>query len=1633
LSAYPDSSDQAIPEGGNFATTLSRIKQANGLPTGSPSFVPRRVPSPRAVKPAERIKQLAPSYGVPIDLALKVLGQESGGSHYWQGGGIKTSEKGARGSMQVLPETGRSMGYDVDDPEQNIKAGLDYLGRTYKRWNGDEALTLAGYHSGIEDAEKAFRNPRGNPKTHNYVRSILGDEKYNAALSNYGIGSATQPGAFQQTLQRIKSANRFDDGAGQASTEAPAATGAAGNFAGVLNSIKARLAKPQADWSPERQPTPENTQLMIDELRTNQHVKHEDDSDLPMDSPQAKTATGAAPVPETPETLKAQIDALEQGRRRAVLVTKGETLPALPFGYYTTKTSQGVFIHKPEIKSKEIRRMVQEGTFGELLGHVAPKPATGEPAATVAARSAQGSELQTSVVPPELAGPQAESLQMQFPDAAIEIGGEQTAAGVIADREAALSFDDRQRLPLEDESQFERPQTESSVDLAAREAALSPQNDLPTPTEAQKEAGNYKMGHAKIGGLRISIENPAGSKRRPEWPTLASHYGYFKRSQGADGEHIDTFIRPGTPEDYAGPVFVVDQAKKDGSFDEHKVMLGFPDEESARAGYLENYTPGWQIGPVRGFQSVADFRDWLETADTTKPASQQVKPGELPAATVAAGSSQRDPFKPSNRPTVDNLYARQNVTVTGLGIKNLSPELVKQKTLEALGFTPEDARAEPFEFRIPFEQIKQSVTKEGFLDVQIPDEEYDYLRERANKSQLRAQPVTSPSELQIGGAALIDPFGGTVAQSSGGPVSAQDPKQFLAPDTHALQKGLIQAPVLEHGVSERNAARAPDENSLASYGRDLLAMAPGVADLATRPFQYLSTFVSGLQRRAGAGLGSPVSEASNHALNEYGMRDILDAAAERFYTGKVRPGYEQPVAELTRLAVERFGGNPEDALPKMIAQTLEGVTDPVAVAAMKPGAATGAGVEMIANGKDLLGRIGESLQHFKPSAIPAANSEAGFLLFHAPGKVSKPLEILGAFRKAGLLTGVKTQARNLIGNAAMQGLEEMSRLPASIVDLGVSALTGERTVQGISPAAMAEASRQAVTRGFQEFGQIIKQGATHKQLAALGLPDEIVSGSPILDTFINGSFRFQTAQDAVFKRYALTRSMEEQATLLAKAEARQGMISRGQISSRADEIIQGVGISPSAHATMQARAVEEAAFQTFNNKNQLAEWVDEGIEKLGRGSVKHFFADQIMPFRRTPMNIVNRILDYSPVGVVKGDVRLIKALVNRAFDADEQRAFALAMGRSTVGTATILLGYKLASKGLASGLTGEKDFDKRLWNDTTGRLEGALKIGDKWVEVSRYSPLGNLLALGASIYERSQDDGGNITAKNLWQSAGQIAEEQPLMRTAGSLKDLVTKPGRFGRDALGSFVPSISADVAGQFDSKEREANAWYEGVQKRLPGFRNKLESKIDLLGRDVPSKTGLNPFSISTERKTPALEELERLQVKIDLPPPQPGEGRDHYKERMRNLGAMRAARLSSVVESKGYKEPPDGFDVGKFQRAALIEARRTASDDLSDGREVRRGDEHLILHNARVVVERDRFIGSQRQQAFYKRFSEDQRKEFEQAINEAFGRARAPHTKHVSIGEALDQGRERLNDLLPDRGEMLKAAKQRAARLK
>ena len=178
------------------------------------------------------------------------------------------------------------------------------------------------------------------------------------------------------------------------------------------------------------------------------------------------------------------------------------------------------------------------------------------------------------------------------------------------------------------------------------------------PTEGQKEAGNYKKGRVKVGPFDVVIEQPRGSVRSDvdangkAWETtMQNTYGYFGGTKGVDGDAIDVFLAHNLDEWDGTTVFVVDQYNPDGSFDEHKVMLGFNSQEEAEAAYFANYESDWAKTHRTEVTAVplADFNEWVNSSKRKTKAFAEYK--------VAKRNVEIDAHNAQNEQLAEQLFS----------------------------------------------------------------------------------------------------------------------------------------------------------------------------------------------------------------------------------------------------------------------------------------------------------------------------------------------------------------------------------------------------------------------------------------------------------------------------------------------------------------------------------------------------------------------------------------------------------------------------------------------------------------------------------------------------------------------------------------------------------------------------------------------------------------------------------------------------------------------------------------------------------------------------------------------------------------------------------------------------------------
>lgn len=275
------------------------------------------------------------------------------------------------------------------------------------------------------------------------------------------------------------------------------------------------------------------------------------------------------------------------------------------------------------------------------------------------------------------------------------------------------------------------------VDRAAEDAATSPANGLPEPTDSQKEAGNYKKGHVWVQGLDLSIENPVGSTRsgvgpdgKPWQTQMQAHYGYIRGTKGADGAPIDVFTGPNIAA-YVGlkpegdAVFVVDQLDpQSGEFDEHKVLIGYESLEEARQGYLAHYEPGWQgLGAITQ-TTMGDFKTWTKNFDTSKPFGEAPAPTEVSDARAVEGAVADTSGAGDGSSAAESAAQPGGVGVPGTAAEGearaaAAPEVPAAEVGEGLTFAdvPAELRA-----RI-HATVQQHHEGEGVKSVEIPVEQ----------------------------------------------------------------------------------------------------------------------------------------------------------------------------------------------------------------------------------------------------------------------------------------------------------------------------------------------------------------------------------------------------------------------------------------------------------------------------------------------------------------------------------------------------------------------------------------------------------------------------------------------------------------------------------------------------------------------------------------------------------------------------------------------------------------------------------------------------------------------------------------------------------------------------------------------
>ena len=276
---------------------------------------------------------------------------------------------------------------------------------------------------------------------------------------------------------------------------------------------------------------------------------------------------------------------------------------------------------------------------------------------------------------------------------------------------------------------------------------------------------------------------------------------------------------------------------------------------------------------------------------------------------------------------------------------------------------------------------------------------------------------------------------------------------------------------------------------------------------------------------------------------------------------------------------------------------------------------------------------------------------------------------------------------------------------------------------------------------------------------------------------------------------------------------------------------------------LRDEALYKSMYNTFTNDLDRP-----GIlSSLARAAIRirreHPFAALIVPFIRTPVNIVKYAQDRSFLAVLDKDIRA--ALMKGGPARDE------AVSRMMLGTGVTMMALYLAEQGIVTGSAPSDPDERKAW-ESAGNRAYSIKIGDTLIQYNRYAPWGLLFGISADLmnakneWSKEEDklQGAWNVVISMIQSAAKNIFEQTMITGITNLNRAITDPERrleqtiYGLTA--PLVPNILNNVARTFDPSIKQTENLLAALAQRVPGLREDVPSKRRFLGEEVRAVEG-------------------------------------------------------------------------------------------------------------------------------------------------------------------------------------------------
>ena len=517
----------------------------------------------------------------------------------------------------------------------------------------------------------------------------------------------------------------------------------------------------------------------------------------------------------------------------------------------------------------------------------------------------------------------------------------------------------------------------------------------------------------------------------------------------------------------------------------------------------------------------------------------------------------------------------------------------------------------------------------------------------------------------------------------------------------------------------------------------------------------------------------------------------------------------------------------------------------------------------------------EKIQRINPQDTEAIdNAVQEGLVALAEQVPAKWLDKWNAWRYLAMLGNPRTHVRNVVGNAMFTPVVYTKNILAGLIEGAVDSASKAAGKEGITRtktalSALPFAKRQEyLDFARSDFKKIESElsGGGNRNPADVIRDNQTVFKSKLMkpvEVARKANSRAMEAEDMAFKRLHYQRALMQYlaANKIDVSHIDETTLNRGR----------NYAIREAQKATFADVSALANALNRFSRSNKAAQFAVEGL----------------LPFKKTPVNLLKRGVEYSPAGLLDTVTRKSRQLAKGDITAAE---YIDSLSAGLTGTGVVMLGMWLKSIGVLVGGLGDDKEDQ--FDELQGEQEYAIRIGDSSYTIDWAAPVILPLLVGAEIEGmRQSSKDGEIPFDKMLESLANLSEPVVNMSMLQGINDSIENVKfsdnpltdlvlNAGASYLSQGVPTLFGQIARTSDDTRRrnyvEQGSAFSSLQyaaqrakSKIPGALQTQQPYVDAWGREEPTgslleravNNFLSPGYTSKIQTSDMEEELKRL----------------------------------------------------------------------------------------------------------------------------------------------------------------------------